>query len=288
MMPGVAFWDMMVVFAKALSYVGALGAAGGVFFLAYSHSLLEAASGRKIRRWIGALLAVTALASGAKVLATAASMSGGATGMLDAALDAMILRSGEGRAIAARLVGLACAAWAIAPRRPSAVALLGAVVLATSFAWVGHVHARASALPTLLLGAHLLAASFWLGALVPLALVARGTDVSRVARVTSRFGAAALLVVLALLGAGVTILCLLLHSVSALWDDDYGRLVLLKLGSVALLLGLAAFNHLRITPRLRAREPRAAATLSISIALEITVACAVLMITAAMTTLTGP
>ena len=288
-MTGVSPWDLSVVIAKALSYGAALGAAGGVFFLAYSHSLLEAAGGRAIRRWIGALLAATALASGAKVLATAASMSGDASGMFDTALDGMILRSGEGRAIAARLVGLALAAWALAPCRPSALSLVGAVMLATSFAWVGHVHTlAATALPILLLALHLLAVSFWLGALVPLALVARGTDVLRVASVTSRFGAVALLVVVALLGAGVSLLCLLLPSVPALWDDDYGRLVLLKLAGVALLLVLAAFNHLRVAPRLRARDARAAASLRKSIGFEIAVACAVLLTTAAMTTLTGP
>jgi putative copper resistance protein D len=282
-------WEVLLVIAKALGYAATLGAAGGVFFVTYSRPLLATPSDRRIRRWLGVLLVVAALASGAKVLLMAASMSGEPAGMFDGSLDAMILRSGEGWAIALRLLGLAGAAWAVVARRPSVPALLGAVALATSFARVGHVHAMPSnAFPTLVLVVHLLAAAFWLGALMPLALVARDADVSRVASVTSRFGTAALLVVPALLGAGVCLLCLLLHSLSSLWNEDYGRLVMLKLVGVAALLALAAFNHLRVTPRLLAGDARAVATLRRSVAVEITVACAVLIITAAMSTLAGP
>ena len=289
-MTGVGPWDAAVVIAKALSYAATLGAAGGVFFVTYCHSLLEASNGRRIRRWIGALLVVAALASGAKVLAMAASMSGEPAGMFDVSLDAMVLRSGEGWAIAVRLLGGGCVAGAWAAGRPApAVARMGGAALATSFAWVGHVHTLPStALPTLVLALHLLAAAFWLGALVPLALVARDPDLSRVASVTSRFGNAALLVVLALLGAGVCLLWLLLHPLSALWSGDYGRLVLLKLVGVAALLALAAFNHRRVTPRLLAGDRRATAALRKSIAVEIAAACAVLVVTAAMTTLAGP
>jgi putative copper resistance protein D len=121
---------------------------------------------------------------------------------------------------------------------------IGALAAATSFAWIGHVHAlHAPVLPSALIGIHLLGAGFWVGALGPLYLIA-GDDVPRqTARAAERFGRAALVVVGVMLVAGVVLLTLLLPSFSALWNLPYGRLILGKTGLVAALLALAAFNH---------------------------------------------
>jgi putative copper export protein len=204
-------WDAMAVIAKAVSYAATLGAAGGVLFLTYSRSLLEASGGKRIRRWVGTLLLVSALASVAKILLTAGSMSGDLAGMVDVDLDRMILQAGEGRALGIRLFGLVLMAWAVASRRPRSIALAGACLL-------------------------------WL----------------------------------------------LLHDVAGAWNGPYGRFVLAKLVAVASLLAVAAYNHQRLTPRLLAADSLAIKALRMSIALEIVVALAVLIVTAAMTTLTGP
>jgi putative copper resistance protein D len=153
---------------------------------------------------------------------------------------------------------------------------------------VGHVHALAAWLPTLVLAVHLTAAAFWLGALVPLFMIARDAELARVAAIAARFGAAALYVVGALLAAGIGLLALLLHHVADLWASEYGRLILTKLLLVAGLLALAALNHVRLTPRLFASDRAALGALQRSIGLEIALAAAVLLVTAALTTVAGP
>jgi putative copper resistance protein D len=289
----VGIWDAAVVIARAVTYAATLAAAGGVFFLIYSHALLDSSCAGRIRRLIRTLAVIAALAGGSMILATAASMSGDAGGLADVGLARMILQAGEGRASLVRLIGLVLIVANLTARRPAAMALLGAVAAATSFAWIGHVHSLTSVLrnawlPAVAIVVHLLGVAFWLGALIPLLMVADGTDRSRVAAAVGRFGTAALSVVGVLLAAGVVLLCLLLRDVTDLWTDGYGRLVLSKISLVSCLLALAAFNHWRLTPRLFAHDERAVRALTRSIMAELAVAGCILVATAAMTTLTGP
>ena len=301
----IGIWDAAMVTAKAATVAATLAASGGVFFLLYSRALLDGICAGRIRRLIRVLVVIAAFAGVAMILAAAASMSGDAGGLADVGLARMILQAGEGRASLIRLIGLILIGASLAGRRsPAAVTLLGAVTAATSFAWVGHVHAlsalRGAWLPSLVIVVHLLGVAFWLGALIPLLMVARGADadlsrgdtsradMSRIAATVGRFGTAALVVVGALLTAGVVLLCLLLRDVSELWTDDYGRLVLTKILLVSCLLALAAFNHLRLTPRLFAYDTGALQALKRSIKAELAVAGCVLVMTAAMTTLAGP
>jgi Copper resistance protein D len=60
------------------------------------------------------------------------------------------------------------------------------------------------------------------------------------------------------------------------------------LAFVAALLCLAAFNKLRLTPRLQAGDTRALQALRISIRLELLLGVVILLTTAALTTVTGP
>jgi putative copper resistance protein D len=80
----------------------------------------------------------------------------------------------------------------------------------------------------------------------------------------------------------------LLGSASQLWTSGYGRYLIVKLAVVACLLGLAAFNKLRLTPRLAADELGALRSLRRSICAELALGLVILIITAALTTLTGP
>jgi putative copper export protein len=293
----IGIWDAAVVTAKAATYAATLAASGGAFFLTYSHSLLDGICAGRIRRLIRVLVFIAAFAGGATILAAAASMSGDAGGLADVGLARMILQAGEGRASLVRLAGLILIGGSLTGRltgrrSAAAVTLLGSVAAATSFAWVGHVHAlsalRGAWLPALVIVVHLLGVAFWLGALIPLLMVARVADMSRIAATARRFGIAALFVVGGLLAAGGGLLCLFLSGVSELWTDDYGRLALTKVLLVSCLLALAALNHLRLTPRLFAYDTGALRALKRSILAELAVAGCVLVVTAAMTTLAGP
>ena len=288
-------WDAAAVFVKTALYAATLGAAGGVFFLGYSRSLLEPPDRLAIARPLGILVAAAIAASAARVLLIAASLSGDAAGMLDARLLAMVWHGGEGRAAALRTGGLLLAIPAIVRRgRPGWLAIVGAAVAATSFAWVGHVRAAAQAAAgvraaaPLLLSVHVLAVAFWLGALGPLAIEARRRAPSELGAVAVRFGRIAVAVVGALLAAGAAVLWILLGSVSELWSSDYGRIACAKIALVACLLALAAWNKLRLVPRIVGGDPLAVRSLRRSIGAEMLAAVLILLTTAALTTLAGP
>jgi copper resistance protein D len=281
-------WDAAAVLVKAALYAATLGAAGGVFFLAYSRSLLEPADRLAIARSFGMLVAVAIVASAARVLITAASMASDAAGMLDARLLAMVWHGGEGRAAMLRAGGLLLAIPVLASGRGRWLAPAGAALAATSFACVGHARAAAQEVAPVLLGVHVLAAAFWLGALGPLAIAARRCDPRRLAVLAARFGRIAMLVVGALLAAGAAVLWILLARFSELWTSAYGCLVSVKIALVACLLALAAWNKLRLVPRIAAGDPAAVRSLRRSIRAEMIVAGLILLATAALTTLTGP
>jgi copper resistance protein D len=289
-MPTIDPWGAALVLVKALTYAATLAGAGGVLFSSYAHDLMFTSETDILRRWLRASAAAAAVASGCRILLTTGSMSGEIAGMFDLSLTRMVWNAGEGRAMVLRLIGLAlmCAGSVNGPRLRTAQ-LAGVILAATSFAWVGHTHAAARApVPVIALTIHLLGVAFWIGALVPLLIVARTADTRRVAAIASRFGAAALFAVAALVTAGGSLLWFFLASVADLWTTPYGRSATIKLALVTCLLSLAALNRLRLTPRLRANQAGAVRALRFSIRCEILVAAGILIATAAMTTLTGP
>jgi copper resistance protein D len=283
-------WDAAAVCAKAITYAATLGAAGSVFFLSYCGSLLHELPRSRIRRLVGTLLLAAALASGARVLLSGASMSGDLAGMFDRGFLGMILGAGEGRATGMRMAGLALAALAI-PSNPRfrALALLGAAAASISFAGVGHIRALLpNTAPLLLLCMHLLCGAFWLGALGPLLIAARDGSDREAALLASRFGKLALGVVVLLLGAGAGVLWTLLGDAAQFWSSDYGRMMAVKLLIVAALLSIAAVNKLYLTPKLLSGDAKALIQFRRSVKTEMVLGALILLITAAFTTIAGP
>jgi putative copper resistance protein D len=220
---------------------------------------------------------------------TAGSMSGETAGMWDGSLIRMVWQAGAGRALEIRAIGLSLTALAMLMHRPPRWGLLGAAMAATSFAWTGHAQSLSPRVfPVLLLGAHLLGVAFWMGALAPLSLVAREGTAARIAAVAERFSAVAVFAVVGLIVVAAPLLWLLLGGFAELWRSSYGRCISLKLAFVAGLLSLAAFNKLRLTPRLRAGDAGAVRSLRTSIGLEMWLGVMVLAVTATLTTVAGP
>ncbi len=289
-------WDAAAVLVKTVLYAATLGAAGGVFFLAYTRSLLEPSDRLAIGRLVCSLAAAAIAASAARVLVTAASMSEDAAGMLDARLLAMVWHGGEGRAAAMRAGGLLLAIPALVRDGRSGLrdgrsgwpAIIGAAVAATSFACVGHARAAVQAATPLLLGVHVVAVAFWVGALGPLAIQVRRREPPELGAVAARFGRIAMVVVGVLLASGAVVLWILLGSVSELWGSGYGCLACVKIAFVACLLALAAWNKLRLVPRIVAGDPSAVRSLRRTIHAEMVVAGLILLTTAVLTTLAGP
>jgi putative copper resistance protein D len=281
-------WAAALIGVKTLGYAGTLGAAGAVFFLGYAASLIANAELLRIRRLVLAFAALSVAAGAAHIVMTAGSMSGGAAGMWDGSLIRMVWQAGEGRALEIRAFGLSVAALAMLMHRPHCWGLLGAAVAATSFAWTGHAQSLSPrVVPVLLLGAHLLGVAFWVGALAPLEMLAREGN-ARIAAVAERFSAVAVFVVAGLIVAAAPLLWLLLGGFAELWRSTYGRTIALKLAFVAALLSLAAFNKLRLTPRVKAGDAEAVRSLRTSIRLEMCLGLMVLAVTATLTTVAGP
>lgn len=283
-------WELAGVIVKAVTYAATLTAAGGAFFLAYGDAVIAGSDRLLARRIVGWLIVAAVCSSLLRIPLTAASMSGEISGLYDSGLNAMVWQAGEGRATAIRIAGLLLEGAALLLlRAPAAVAILGAAVGATSFAWIGHPHAlRFNVIAELLVGVHLLGGAFWLGALPPLLLVSRNPDPLRIARAAQRFGRAAVLVVAVLSAAGAGLLAMLLGGVSEAWTSAYGRAFAIKIGFVAALLSAAAYNKFKWTPRLSRGDLRASTGLRRSIWIEITLGCAILATTAALTTLLSP
>lgn len=283
-------WDAAAALAKAVIYAATYGAAGAVFFLSYAGRLLHGAQRLRIVHAVLLLAALGALASVARISLLAASMSDNLAGLFDLSFAGMILHAGEGRALLLRITGLMlCAAALGSGRIRACVAFAGALLAAASFAVTGHVHAlQPSLLPTVILMLHLSCGAFWLGALWPLLQVARDGNDAVTAALAARFGRIALCIVALLLAAGALLACRLLGSLTDLWNSDYGRMLTLKMLLVAAMLCAAAVNKLRLTPRLAAGDAQAAASLRRSMAFEMAMAGAILLVTALFTSLTGP
>jgi copper resistance protein D len=283
-------WDAAAVCAKAITYAATLCAAGGVFFLAYHIGLLQDPQRMRIRRLVAVLLIISIGASAARIPLLAGSMSGSLAGMFDGEFLGMILAAGEGRATAIRIVGLTLAASVVSTKhywRP--LGIVGAIVASMSFGCVGHIHALLPrSVPTMLVGLHLLCAAFWLGALAPLLVVARDGNGAQIAVIAVRFGKSALGVVAVQLVAGATLLWILIGDAAEFWSSGYGRMMAIKLLTVAFLLSVAALNKLVLTPRLSRGDLQAARIFRRSIKAEMILGALILLITAAFTTVTGP
>jgi putative copper export protein len=98
----------------------------------------------------------------------------------------------------------------------------------------------------------------------------------------------ALRVVALLIAAGASLLLMLIGSAAEFWGSDYGRMMAIKLLGVAVLLSLAGWNKLILTPRLLKGDTRAVIRFRRTLLAEMGVGALILLTTAAFTTLTGP
>jgi putative copper resistance protein D len=235
------------------------------------------AARREIERWVrltGAWGVSLALVSWLIWLAlVAASMSGGT---LAQALSPQVLRSvltrttfGQVWMLRFALVVLLGGVLFLSRRCGNTVrptlgpvgAGLAAVMLMT-LAWAGHAVGTEQSMRPLHLTAdaiHLLGAGLWLGALVPLLFVLGRAQSSSAqawhtiaATATRRFSTLGVFAVVTLLVTGLINAWFLVGSFAALVDTTYGRLVSAKLTLFVTIVSIAAFNRVKLTPRLTA------------------------------------
>ncbi|MGH6780459.1 MAG: copper homeostasis membrane protein CopD [Bradyrhizobium sp.] len=152
------------------------------------------------------------------------------------------------------------------------LALAASLALAATIAWTGHAGATPGRLGYLHVAAdalHLAAASVWLGGLVGLLLLfasRRPNSGPGWAKLeldmVRRFSTLGIISVGALILTGIINTCILVGSFRGLVLTGYGRLLMVKIATFAIMVAFAAVNRLWVTPRLaRAGENRAHAEL---------------------------
>lgn len=277
------------IMVKALTYAATLVAAGTVL-VHVSLRTLDV----EMRRWLARLAVLCAI--GAAVLSVirlplrAAFLTGGALeGAVDPMLLGMVADSPLGTSVTLRLAGLALVLAILLPGRHARwVAAAGALLVAVSFAFRGHALEEPRLLLGLLVTVHILGLAFWLGAFAPLARAAASQAPERAGALAHEFGAKALWVVAALAIAGALTLILLGVATPAALATPYGQAFAAKLALFAGALSLAAVNKLRLTPALLSGVPGAGNRLLGSIRMEAALIGAILLTTAALTTVSSP
>jgi Copper resistance protein D len=170
-------------------------------------------------------------------------------------------------------------------RAALAVGIAGAVLAVAAFTLTGHTsvtpHRPAAAA---LLTLHLLVVAFWVGSLWPLYLVAGREPPPVAAHLIDAFSRVAAWVVPVILLAGVGLTVLLVPD-WAVFKQPYGQLLLAKVALFAVLMALATLNKWTFGPACARGRTRA---FKQAVAVEYVLICAVLAITAMMTTFYSP
>jgi copper transport protein len=181
-------------------------------------------------------------------------------------------------AVAAMVVAL------VAQRSPSgrvarALSMIAIAGVGLSLASSGH---AATAPPQWLTRSavflHGIAVSFWVGALTPLASMAR-RPVEGLLAGLDRFARVAIPVVGVLVLTGLVLAVVQLETLGALIETRYGMILSVKLALVVILLSLAALNRFRLTPAI-ASDPGNTRPLWRSILAEWVVAAGILAVVA--------
>lgn len=211
----------------------------------------------------------------------------GILGMFDYTIFEIVSDSAIGQSAYLRIFGLCLLLICICLRGSlmATTAVIASLVICYSFTKVGHLSGTTPVYLHLLLTLHLIAVSFWIGAFIPLYKAASGiVSLKRTAELSHKFGQLAAYIVAVLLIAGIVMSVNLVDHPGQLISTGYGRVLLLKTMLVTVLLGIAAFNKLRIVPRLLGGQQKYAQHLQIAIRVEMALVAIILIITAILTT----
>ncbi len=160
-------------------------------------------------------------------------------------------------------------------------ALSAVAILATGTALAASGHASTAPpqwLTRPMVFLHGIGVAFWIGALAPLAAMAKQRAASLLV-IVNRFSRMAVPVVATIALTGLALAVVQLESLRALIETRYGLILSVKLVLVASLLGLAALNRFCLTPRL-ALNPFDTKALVRSIVWECVVAVGILAVVA--------
>ena len=272
---------------RAAGFILFLQATGSVLFLVLCARTLAPALARVLR---ARALRVTLGALGVVVaqgLFEPAHLAGAWAGVADPQLRHLALSSPGAAVLWLRFTGLGTLALALWRAHP-ALALPAALVALGSFLVSGHTlfdEHRLILLP--LLALHVCIAAFWFGSVACLRRLLVSGNTPALLAVLQDFSRRALWLVPLLALAGVLLALTLLPDLAAL-RRPYGLLLCSKVALFAVLLTLAGFNRLRVTPALVRGESSAPVRLRGTLTAEYLLLALVLIVTATMTGFYSP
>ncbi len=267
-------WSRVVIIARAIYMLTLLLCMGGGLFLLLVPS--ATAIQAELRTGVTRLASLALLAALFYLQASGAAMLG-STSLPDIAALKVAATSSLGTSLGLAAIGLM---MIIAARARHAALLIASIVLlAGSRALTGHPASRDPGwllIPAMAL--HVACAAYWYGSLRPLYMSLKRLPVADAAKVLREFSSAAMIAVATLACAGLLMALVHLATPSALLGTWYGQLLIMKTTWFSVLLGLAAWHKLRLSPRIEAGDRRALRTLRISIVIEAIIMTLVLLI----------
>ena len=284
----------LIPVGKYLGYAGLVLLVGPVLVLAllWPHRLSRRGPGRLVWTGVGLVLGSTVLALWLQAPYTTGAGLFGVSG--DDLRD--VLGSTFGAVMLVRLGVLVAAGFLLRPllkgeggESKADLALLGVLAVAALATWplTGHPAASPVAGVSVVVDAiHLAAMSVWLGGLVMLVgFLLRQADereLGAILPIWSRWAATA---VAALIIAGSVQALIEVASFKGLYDNAYGRLILVKIGLAAVVIGMAAYSRRLVRNRSAETGPRLLRRVVLA---ELAVTAVVLGVTAALVQIPPP
>jgi copper transport protein len=282
--PSNPYLPPLIWLTRIALYLALFIGVGGAFFRAWiaTEGSWPAAASKLIGRAIAfglAAVPVSVSLQGLDVLAAPLSLLA-VPAVWMAGLETSVGDSAIAGIIALLFAALALRANRIKLERALAIIALAAVGL--SPALTGHASTAPPQIVTRpAVCIHAVGAAYWLGALLPLALMFnRGVCAEKLATL-QRFSAVAMPLVASLVLAGAVLAVVRVERPSALIDSRYGRIFLAKMLAVLALLALATRNRFALTPAFATRRPDAETKLKRSISFEMGLIIAILALVSA-------
>jgi copper resistance protein D len=297
--------DGPMVVARAVHFAASATVAGALLFRTVvadpalrGEDKAGAAVDRQIRTLAWIALAIAVISGGAWLLLQTASMSGQTCGevMVSGAVFAVLDETQFGLVSEVRLALALLLAICLAYDRRSFVRWLAsaaALCFAVSIAWTGHAASTPYKLGYLHLTAdalHLFGAAAWSGGLMALVLLLNAIGHDGAAEIkldaVKRFSALGVVSVATLIVTGIVNAWILVGSFRALFQTDYGWVLMAKLAVFAAMIAFAAVNRFWLTPELTSTaSDRAVRRLTRNATAEIALALVVFAIVGVLGTL---
>ncbi|QRF90586.1 hypothetical protein CLH39_10235 [Alcaligenes faecalis] len=278
--------EWLAVAIRALHYLTMLAAMGGGLFYVWVQRGQAGASRLAQKQSVIWLLLAAAITSILLVGVNGIILDGqGLSTLFDARIWAIGAATSTAAASMLVLLGtLLTACGLLQPKRAISHLLIvaGAIAVASSLTITGHVGtASPRSLSMLTMFVHALCATFWVGSLIPLTQVLRDAPANVAFANVQRFSFFAQWGVLGLIATGVGISILQsVTSVEAITQTDYGTIWVSKMAMVSILLGIALWNRLHLTPVLRQGKRSDFLRLRRTVQLEIAVVVVILSLSA--------